>query len=911
MNAVSGPVVAQHPVPLASASEFDFYTQLSHIESDVLAGRHPHIKLPEHAVREYLQAGGGLHATPIVARSIIPVPVRRGEPPLPASKSFHAEDHQNHVSPPSRAEDTTTNQTSKTSPIVQHDPKINRLPLPHNNFAWQGAQPAKSAPVVARPFVSSIDPVLLTKSDDLIRAEHRLKRQRIERSIKEAGQANKVARRDGMPDKDLEISSGANSINVAEVYEKALAIVKPISGLVTPQVADDTSAEAAVSDSNSYYSSQGNSWASEGSKNAVDQMTVLPAVAPPVSSTIPSESATTGDKLTHQAMVVSSKSNNAKNIPKTIAQPIQVVAGTTTVAANASPYHDSPFQSGVNDSRDESYSPPAAPAILSLNSTFNNSIDGANDQRTRQVREGPIERPRPARHTEVGADSDSYSPPQPVRDRTPLHLLSTPELQFLNARHLLSPSASHLLESRGAAHEIDNMNDASDEQATRNTRLHSNTGRTRNRRVNRQQRTAVLAPVAHTTQPTDVLEIDDDYVPLPISRKRVRAPETNADAHNHSGKRHALQSSAGIPRGVPSPERHIKPEPISPPQDLTGVPASKYPRRVVLRDDGSTELQIFSPKNNVGSQSARQPLQRYRHIDTANSRLATQSKQQIDEYYPPVARTAYRYVSQPSAAVPAGRPPTVRAEQDLRRVASLQNASRIQLRPSYPDTQTEEIIYGGPTSRYVSQVLDYHRQAPVQVTSRYERAPLSTTYGGDQFEYGEDERTFLTAPPEDDYRTVIAQRTRAMPPPRLRRMIDEDGVEWVSTCPIVARESLRTASYAGAAGASAISRRQDASASYPEEPMLDYNQPSSHNRYGQPPREVIDVDYQSPGMARRVPLYEDEAASPADSPSEAIIDSLELQMQMMSEQIRSLRAAGRAPSRVGSWAPTPSQSRRL
>ena len=908
MNKVSGPVAALPPAPLTSASELDFYSQLSRIESDVLAGCHPHIKLPDHAIREYLQSGHGLHAAAIVTSSTLPVPVQPGKSTLPPLKSFHAQDHQNNVGAPSRARDA--DQAGKPATVVPHEPNIDGSRLPHKSPAWQAAQPALSSSVVARPFVSSIDPVLLTKSDDLIRAEHRLKRQRIERSIKDTGQANRATRRDGVPDKDSEISTGANYINVAEVYERALAIVKPVSGLVTPPVVDEISADAAASDSNSYYSSQGNSWASGGPKNAIDEMTVLPVIAPPSSTTIPLKSVTTGDNLIHSAMVHTSVSRNEKNVANTMAQPMPVTDGAISIAPNASLGQDSPLPSGVNDSRDESYSPPAAPAFRSLKPAYRNDMDGANDQRTRHLRQGALERVRPARYVEVGAGSDSYSPPQPVRDQTPLHLLSTPELQFLHARHLLSPSALHLLDGRLATHDPDNVNDASDEQAIRNTRLHSNTGKTRNRRVHKLQRTAVVAPIAHTAQSEDVLEIDDDYVPLPISRKRARAPENAADVHRQSGKRHALQSSATFARRLPSLEQQIKPEPVSPPQDLTGVPASEYPRRVVIRDDGSTELQIFSPKHNARPQAARQSMQQYRHIDQATPRLATQATQQIEDYYSPVSQPAYRYISQTSVAPPAGRPAGARADQDLRRVASLHNASRTQAGAPYSDDQTEEVIYGGPTSRYVSQVLDYHRQSPVQFASRYERAPMPSTYGSNHFTHGEDEQAFHAAPPEDDYHAVVAHRSRAMPPPpRLRRMIDADGVEWVSTRPTVARAVVRTASYAGAAETRAVSRQQSFLPPNSEEPFLSWNRYPIDSRHDQPPREVIDVDSPSVGMVRRKPLYDDGTA--ADAPSDAIIDSLERQMQVMSEQIRSLRAASRAPSRVGSYMPPPSQSRRL
>ena len=69
-----------------------------------------------------------------------------------------------------------------------------------------------------------IDPVLLTKSDDLIRAETHLKRQRIEKQVKEhADQKKQIARRDA----DAE----ASLTDLPDILQKAWEIVKPVSGL--------------------------------------------------------------------------------------------------------------------------------------------------------------------------------------------------------------------------------------------------------------------------------------------------------------------------------------------------------------------------------------------------------------------------------------------------------------------------------------------------------------------------------------------------------------------------------------------------------------------------------------------------------------------------------------------------------
>lgn len=100
-----------------------------------------------------------------------------------------------------------------------------------------------------------IDPVLLTKSEDLIRAELHLKRQRIERQLKDAADH----RKQGPRYRDNEET--APLATLTDALQTAFAIVKPISGLE-----DSANAQVAASDSfdeNSYYSSQANDWSSE------------------------------------------------------------------------------------------------------------------------------------------------------------------------------------------------------------------------------------------------------------------------------------------------------------------------------------------------------------------------------------------------------------------------------------------------------------------------------------------------------------------------------------------------------------------------------------------------------------------------------------------------------------------------
>jgi hypothetical protein len=113
--------------------------------------------------------------------------------------------------------------------------------------------PAQPTP---RPFSaisssSSIDPVLLTKSDNLVRAELQLRRQQIERQIKD--QFDRKGRGNDADERDPHL-------NVEDCLIKAQLLVPPVSGI---RSTTNNSDGAESFDENSYYSSKADSWSSE------------------------------------------------------------------------------------------------------------------------------------------------------------------------------------------------------------------------------------------------------------------------------------------------------------------------------------------------------------------------------------------------------------------------------------------------------------------------------------------------------------------------------------------------------------------------------------------------------------------------------------------------------------------------
>ena len=195
--------------------EVDFLKQILQIRDEVFASKHPRIHLPSKVIEQ-----------------VAP------RPP--------------HTTPPSRP---SNNSIATGSTAAQSFP-----PRPDGSYQQASQAPefasAAQAQPIQRPFSaksasSGIDPVLLTKSDHLIRAELQLKRQQIERILKD--QFDKKGR--GSDNEEREAH-----FNVEECLMQAHLRVPPVSGL---RSTTNNSDGAESFDENSYYSSKADSWSSE------------------------------------------------------------------------------------------------------------------------------------------------------------------------------------------------------------------------------------------------------------------------------------------------------------------------------------------------------------------------------------------------------------------------------------------------------------------------------------------------------------------------------------------------------------------------------------------------------------------------------------------------------------------------
>ena len=200
------------------------YEKIVKLRDDVFAGNHPRLKLTKQ-VSEHR-----------VAQKTVPASVP-AVPSFPLLQQINGFPHY-----PAASQPRQTNGVATST-------KISKPSLP--------AKPPTADPPSKPTFTtSSIDPVLLTKSDVLVKAEYRQKRQRIERALEEQILQRRLVER-AASDQDVPAD-----FDVGEVLEKAHELVKPFK----PTFISNEHAAESPSDSfdeNTFYSSQMNDTTSE------------------------------------------------------------------------------------------------------------------------------------------------------------------------------------------------------------------------------------------------------------------------------------------------------------------------------------------------------------------------------------------------------------------------------------------------------------------------------------------------------------------------------------------------------------------------------------------------------------------------------------------------------------------------
>lgn len=217
-----GHLVAPHPSGLPSSTaaplskeSLDFqlreYEKIIQFRDAVVAGTHPRFKPPPHLLSNLTTASQGALSA--------------------STTTFPPQNHQ-------------------TSNAQSFAANAQRPSVPGLGMSTASPRPAGSRS-------TEIDPIFLQKSDDLIKAELQLQRQRLERGLKDDLDQRRIIQ------KTTAQSEPLPDFDVHEVLLKAQALVKATTTsapkvTATPAVANDT-ARSDSSNENSYYSSQLNS----------------------------------------------------------------------------------------------------------------------------------------------------------------------------------------------------------------------------------------------------------------------------------------------------------------------------------------------------------------------------------------------------------------------------------------------------------------------------------------------------------------------------------------------------------------------------------------------------------------------------------------------------------------------------
>ena len=192
------------------------YEKILRLRDEIFAGKHPQLRISAHAA-----------AVKAIPRSV-------HSPLLPAPRQ-------------------TNGEVSKVS-----QPGL-PTSMSNGSHGWAGQlrDPLQHSPSTQRTSTSgagssAIDPIFLTKSDDLVKAELQLQRNRIERALEEQVYQRKLFSRQRISDQEA-----VPDFNISEVFAKALEIVKPTSSAEIIG-ANATAPSSDSFDENTFYSSQVN-----------------------------------------------------------------------------------------------------------------------------------------------------------------------------------------------------------------------------------------------------------------------------------------------------------------------------------------------------------------------------------------------------------------------------------------------------------------------------------------------------------------------------------------------------------------------------------------------------------------------------------------------------------------------------
>jgi hypothetical protein len=200
-----------------SMKEVEEYEKILRIRDQVFAGSHPRLTVPEHVLRKVSPRLPQVPPVPVQSRDeFVPPAIDHSNGKLPGLQT------NNHV-----AEQKTTNSVAMLN----------------------GAKPVPQSQT-PQPTASGIDPIFLTKSDELVRQETVFQRSRLEKQLREQFEKKKSDARNRPHPEEVK-----PEINISAILTKVMDTIKPLA-TTNPS---DSAGHASPSDSfdeNSLYSSR-------------------------------------------------------------------------------------------------------------------------------------------------------------------------------------------------------------------------------------------------------------------------------------------------------------------------------------------------------------------------------------------------------------------------------------------------------------------------------------------------------------------------------------------------------------------------------------------------------------------------------------------------------------------------------
>lgn len=506
------------------------YERILNLREEVFAGKHPRLKVPPKQLNAKEASKNVNHSPSAMHSSKLQNGVHNPPPSLPLPL-------------PQKA---TQVQATHTKPTESKD---SRPPVPQSTSLTQRPSNTMSQPTSGSG-PAAINPILLTKSEVLVKAELQQKRQRIERALEEQfNKTNVVARmktfqQDAVPD-----------FNVTEAWRKAQEIVKPFRP-VESNAANRTASSSDSFDENTFYSSQMNESTTEEAEEATKPRSNKAC------KYYMDGHCRFGDDCTfsHDVAV-------KPNVAADVSQPINVDGVNADEQANLQPQDSShqPQTNGQDDSKSQSH----LSRIAELEEQIRMLKSQQSGNGPEQITDG-----NPSQHRKV-PEEQPYSPPD----------VGDPSISQHAGRDDISDRGRGQRKESVEPRISGNVQPPSREYVRQHQRSQSPLNEVR---VIRNHITSPVAPqparvsplavtkVSQIPQGTETLQDSDrpsqgsgrefgtarqspHIFSQPVSSRKRRR-----DADSYDRTRHVLAR-----REVVSPEIHIKAEPVSPPLHST------------------------------------------------------------------------------------------------------------------------------------------------------------------------------------------------------------------------------------------------------------------------------------------------------------------------------------------------------